>query len=233
MDLLENFTWSRGMKDWSDNMIQRKVTITKREAATCQLETAIKLFLENRDLISAYTLCCAADGILEGIYSNERDEILKKQLHQSMTPDRLRFSWAEEMEVRIKPEHQKAVFRLLTAAQNFFKHADKDHDSSYQFPDWELTGVRLAMTVINYNLVFREITPAINLYFTLYAILKPDLLAEGNPLLDVMAAMPDIKAMSEGLLREDIATIGYSALKSACPGLFKQPSAVGCLSSPP
>ena len=207
-------------------MAEKMVTVTKREAATCQLETAIKLFLENRDLISAYTLCCAADGILEGIYSNERGEILKQQLDQPIVPGSLRFSWGEEMEILIKPEHQKEVFRVLNAAQNFFKHADRDHHSSYQFPDWELTGVRLITTVMNYKLVFREITPAMNLYIALYAIVNPGLLAEGNPLLDVMVAMPDIKAMSERLSREDIAAIGYSTLKSTCPGLFEQPAIV-------
>ena len=191
------------------------------------------LFLENRDLISAYTLCCAADGILEGIYNNERHEILKKQLDQSIIPGSLRFSWGEEVESRIKPEHQQEVFRVLNSAQNFFKHADRDHDSSYQFPDWELTGIRLIATVMNYNLVFREITPAMNLYITLYAIVNPELLAEGNPLQDAMAAMPDVKAMSKSLSREDIAAIGYAALKSTCPGLFKQPDKFGSIQLPP
>ena len=207
-------------------MDQKMVTVTKQEAATCQLETAIKLLLENRDLISAYTLCCAADGILEGIYKNEREDILKIQRDQPVSIDSLRFSWAEEMEIRIRPEHKKEVFRILNAPQNFFKHADRDHDTTYQFPDWQLTGVRLATTVINYNLIFQTITPAMNLYFTLYAVLNPDLLADGNPLLDTMASLPDIKAMSMGLSREDIAAIGYSTLRSTCPELFKQPSRV-------
>lgn len=198
-------------------------TVTKQEAATSQLEAAIKLFLENRDLISAYTLCCAADGILEGIYKNERDDILKRQLDQPMSADSLRFSWAEEMEIRIRPERKKQVFQILTAPQNFFKHADRDHDSSYQFPDWEITAVRLATTVINYNLIFQKITPAMNLYFTLYAVLNPDFLAEGNPLRDALASLPDMKAMSIGLSRDYIAAIGYSTLKSTCPDLFKQP----------
>ena len=210
------------MNDWGEAMAEKTLPVTKMEAATCQLETAIKLFLENRDLISAYTLCCAADGILEGIYGNERDEILKRQRDQSMTPDSLHFSWGEELENRIRPEHQNEVFRVLNAPQNFFKHADRDHDSFYQFPAWELTGVRIATTVINYNLVIGETTPAMNVYFTLYAILNPDLWAEGNSLLDALAAMPDFKTMSEGLSREDIAAIGYSALKYNCPGLFEQ-----------
>ena len=57
-----------------------------------------------------------------------------------------------------------------------------------------------------------------NVYFTLYAILNPDLWAEGNPLLDALAAMPDFKTMSEGFSREDIAALGHSALKSPARG---------------
>ena len=197
---MESFTYSGGKNYRPDTEAEKMVTVSKAEAATCQLETAIKLYLENRDLISAYTLCCAADGILEGIYKNERDEILKNQIDQSVTPDRSRLSWAEEVEAQIKPEHRKEVFRKLHAPQNFFKHADRDHDSSYQFPDWELTGVRLVTTIMNYNIVFRKLTVAMNLYGSLYAMLNPDLLEEGSPLLDTMAALPDVKAMSEGAL---------------------------------
>ena len=94
-------------------MAKKSVTVTKKKAAKCQLETSIKLFFENRDLISAYTLVCAANGILEGIYQNERDEILRKQREQSGTVSSLQFSWEEELDLQIKPEHKKEVFRAL------------------------------------------------------------------------------------------------------------------------
>ena len=135
-------------------MSERKKRVTKREAATCQLETAIKLFLENRDLISAYTLCCAADGILEGIYKNERTAILRRQHNQSADPSNFRFSMRELWEICLKPEHQKEGFRLLNLPQNFFKHADRDHDSFYEFKDRELPGLRIFIAVYQYNLVF-------------------------------------------------------------------------------
>ncbi len=50
------------------------IMVAKRQAAVAQLETAIKLFFENRDLVSAFTLTAAADGILEGIWQNERTD---------------------------------------------------------------------------------------------------------------------------------------------------------------
>ena len=206
-----------------ETMSEKIVTVTKKNAATCQLETSIKLFMENRDLISVYTLCCAADGILEGIYDNQRDEIVRKRRDKSVSPSSMHFSWTEEIEIAIKPEHRNKVFRALHAPRNFFKHADRDHDSSFQFPEWELTGVRITTTVMNYNLVFQEITPAMSVYVTLYAALKPDLLAEGSPLLIALDAMPEFRYLS----RKDFAAIGYFTLKSTCPRLFDEPSIFG------
>ena len=170
-------------------MAERMVPVTKREAATCQLETAIKLYFENRDLISAYTLCGAADGILEGIYENEREDILKRQRDQSMTPNSLHFSLEEELERWVKPEHRKKVFQMLKAPQNFFKHADKDHDSSYQFQDWELTGVRITTTVRNFDVVFQETTTAMRVHLILYGMLNPDVFVEGSPGVNALAAV--------------------------------------------
>lgn len=208
-------------------MTERQITVSKRDAATYQLETAIKLYLENRDLISAYTLCCASDGILQGIYENERHDIIQKQHNQEAGLGSVEVSWREELDNQIKPEYKKKLIGVLNAPQNFFKHADRDHDSSQQFADWELTGVRIIMAVRNYNIVFRETTAPMNVYGAWYSMLHPDLLVEGSQLGDTLASLPDIKSMSEGLTREDIAAIGYSALKANCPGLFKEPSIVG------
>ena len=196
--------------------------VTKRQAATCQLETAIKLFFENRGMISAYTLCCAADGILEGIYRNERGEILRRQRERLSDPNDFRFSWKEEWDIRIKTEHRKEMFQLLNEAQNFFKHADKDHDSSYEFRSWEQTEFRIFLAVTNYKLVFGELTSPLNIFFTLHAILYPEVLAEGNPLLDAITANPDRMELVANCSPEEISAIGYTNLKSACPELFAQ-----------
>ena len=208
-------------------MAESQITVSKRDAATHQLDTAIKLYFENRDFISAYTLCCASDGILQGMYENKRDEIIQKQRSEEANLGSVDVSWREELENQRRPEYKKEVFAALNAPQNFFKHADRDHDSSQQFADWELTGVRIIMTVRNYDIVFRERTAAMNVYGAWYAMLHPALLVEGSPLRENLASLPDIKAMSEGLTREDIAAIGYSALKTNCPELFKEPRIVG------
>ena len=161
-------------------MAESRMTVSKRDAATHQLETAIKLYLENRDLISAYTLCCASDGILQGIYENKRGEIIQKQRNEEASLGSVEVSWREELENQVRPEYKKEVLHALSAPQNFFKHADRDHDSSQQFADWDLTGVRIIMTVRNYDIVFRERTEAMNVYGAWYAMQHPDLLVEGK-----------------------------------------------------
>ena len=113
--------------------------------------------------------------------------------------------------------------RALNSPQNFFKHADKDHDRAYQFPDWELTGVRLVTTILNFNIVFQETTLAMNVFLAVYSALNPELLGDGNPLQEAVAAMPELKTLS----REDMAATGYAVLKSTCPRLFDEPRFVG------
>lgn len=201
-------------------MAIKKKTVTKKEAATVQLETAIKLFFENRDLISAYTLCSAANGILEGIYKKERSTIMARQYGDSGDATKFRFSWNEEWEIRLKPEHIKEGFRLLNAAQNFFKHAESDHDATHEFKDWEETGIKIFGAVTNYNLVFGEISPAMNIFFTVYIILHPNFLTEDNPLFEHIVGNPLCKNAIERFSQSEIAAIGYSNLEKACPELF-------------
>lgn len=201
-------------------MADSKSDITKREAATAQLDTAIKLFFENRDLVSAYTLCAAADGILEGIYKNERATIMTRQYKKHGDAKMLRFSWSEELEIRLKPEYKREGYRLINATQNFFKHADKDHDSVHDFRGWEETGVRIFQAITNYHLVFGEVSPAMNVFFVLYVTLNPELLPEENPLFRTIVGNPLCEKLVERFTQDEIAAIGYCNLENACPELF-------------
>ena len=201
-------------------MADKKRNISKKEAATVQLDTAIKLFFENRDLVSAYTLCSAADGILEGIYKNERATIMARQYDKYGEAKMFRFSWNEEWEIRFKPEYKKEGFRLLNATRNFLKHADKDHDVVHEFKDWKETGIRIFGAITNYNLVFGETSPAMNVFFVLYMVLYPKLLREDNPLFQKILGNPLCENAIERFSQAEIAAIGTSNLENACPELF-------------
>lgn len=204
-------------------------TVSKQVAASAQLDTAIKLFFENRDLISAYTLASAADGILEGIYQNKRSEIINRQDWNFGDRRQGRFSWNEEWEIRLKPEYKKPGFRLLNAVQNFFKHADKDNDAALDFNEWEETSWRIFRAILNYHLVYLEVSPAMNVFFNVFAALHPNLLTEDNPLRELIENNPLCENLSERFSQAEISAIGFEKLERDCPDLFRDTSIVGNL----
>ncbi len=94
------------------------IEITKLDAAKRQLETAIRLYFLEGDEISIHTLAAASYNVI-------RDIVKKKKLGAMIVKD-LSVQHA-------KPEFQKAVSKALNAAENFFKHADRDADASFNF----------------------------------------------------------------------------------------------------
>ena len=91
--------------------------ISKIEAARRQLETAIRLFFYERDSISIHTLASAAQEVLNALGGKQGQEpyILGHFLKS------------------VKEGRRKEVADKLREAQNFFKHADKDHDKEIKF----------------------------------------------------------------------------------------------------
>jgi hypothetical protein len=80
--------------------------ITKLEAATRQLATAIWLYFEDRDPVSVHTLAMAAG------------EVVDRLCDAKGTP-----SMRQDLLAQIVPERRKEVADALNAAVNFFKHA--------------------------------------------------------------------------------------------------------------
>ncbi len=202
-------------------MIEESMKVTKQEAATQQLETAIKLFFENQSLISAHTLSGAAYGILEGIYKNNRTEILNRQLERSKAPSNVHSSWNEELSMRFKKEDQKEVFKYLNKTQNFFKHADKDHNDTCEFSREECAN-RIITTIRNYTLVFEKTTKAMNICYYWFIFLNPTMSKEGSSDLEIIATNPCCQNLAEDSATNQIVA-GYESLKSQCPHLFAQP----------
>lgn len=84
--------------------------VTKVDAARRQLSTAIRLFFDRRDTISIHTLVAAAQGIMH--------DLLTKQ-----APDKGSFL---KTAIVVRPDKKDEYFKLITDAQNFFKHADRE-----------------------------------------------------------------------------------------------------------
>ena len=102
--------------------------VTKIEAAEKQLDTAIKLFFENVDHLSCFTLAAASREITDDLCEKRMSEIYRSELEKFGDPQKVRLSFRDEMKIFIKPEHLKEAMRLFKKTQNFLKHADKDHD---------------------------------------------------------------------------------------------------------
>jgi hypothetical protein len=93
----------------------KKLRITKLDAATRQLNTAITLWFHDGDVVAIHTLASAAHQV---IY-----DLVKKKTGPEMLFDSLVF----------RDEYRAKANRLLRTPQNFFKHADSDPDGEIEF----------------------------------------------------------------------------------------------------
>ena len=94
------------------------IHITKQVAAIRQVKTALELFFQGKDEISTHTLASAAYNIFRDLAANGVGKtVLMKQ-------DSLR---------HIEEQHHKKWLGHMNKFENFFKHADRDHDQELDF----------------------------------------------------------------------------------------------------
>src|SRR5712692_11905589 len=98
-------------------MMERVLKISKLEAAKRQLETAINLYFSEGDPISIHTLTSAGYNIIRDVSEKQGRSLIVKDLAVSVA----------------KPEFRKMVRDELNRAENFFKHADRDHANTLEF----------------------------------------------------------------------------------------------------
>lgn len=122
-------------------------TITKPEAASRQLDEAIRMFFEGRDALAIHTLASAAQGILRDVAKAtgaERQSILHDHPH-------------------IPPERRREWIAAVNAPRNFFKHADKDPEGTIEFDEEENERVLLD-AVLLLGTVATDCLSAANVY---------------------------------------------------------------------
>jgi hypothetical protein len=102
--------------------MKKGIVISKLDAAKRQLETGIRLYFSNGDPVSIHTLIAAAYNVI-------RDVNEKRGGAPMLVKDHM-------IEYYAKPEYQKKVRDKINEAENFFKHADRDHETTLDFnPD--------------------------------------------------------------------------------------------------
>lgn len=133
-----------------------KIHISKLDAAKRQLDSAIALFFHSGDVISIHTLASASYDLLKALCD-------KNGINNYMVKN--------ESFVR---EDKKMEFRqAINKAQNFFKHADRDHNSILEFSP-EFSEYFLWDATHMYSQLTSEHPPLFMLYRLWIAAKHPD-----------------------------------------------------------
>jgi hypothetical protein len=147
--------------------------ITKIDAAETQLNTAIRLFFENVDHLSSYTLAIASREIADDILAKQSDEIFRKELARLGDPMKVRMPYRERLRDLINPEYYTDAVRLFNKRQNFLKHADRDPDGEME----DLSARELAFVIVfavsNFHLLTGRLTPQMMAFLCWFGVAEP------------------------------------------------------------
>jgi hypothetical protein len=140
------------------------VTVTKLQAASSQLETAIKLYFEYGDPVSIHALCSNAYDVIHALNKKRNDPL---EANDMMLKDFDRF---------LSSKADKKLFHAsLNAAQNFFKHGNSDVNSTVTL-DTRYTEVHMYEAVHKYGRLVGQCPATMAIYMVWFATLYPGLL---------------------------------------------------------
>ncbi|MGB9407876.1 MAG: hypothetical protein WCA89_10085 [Terracidiphilus sp.] len=150
--------------------------ITKTKAAEQQLNTAIRLFFENRDHLSSYTLAAASREVTEGVIKIRCGELKQRKLVRVGDSLEVPLSYRETLDLLIKPDcDKKAVIKLFNKWQNFLKHSDNDPDVEIEPIKTKYLAVMIVFAIKNYALLTQDMTIEMKIFFAWFAVAEPEL----------------------------------------------------------
>lgn len=161
--------------------MKKNLTISKLDAAKRQLETVIRVYFSNGDPVSIHTLTAAAYNVLRDLNRRRGGEplLMKEQF----------LDW-------IKEGYHQQIRAKLNEAENFFKHADRDHENTLDFnPDQSELLILEACTV--YNRLTGEWPPIFRAFQSWFIAHHPD-----------MFVFPKEKQITIDMGREEITSLG-------------------------
>ncbi len=150
--------------------------ISKTNAAERQLNTAIRLFFENRDHLSSYALAVASREVTDDVIQSRQSELYQRELARSGDPQKVWLSYRDEMELHIRPEFYKEFMTLDRKWQNFLKHADRHPDAEIEPVETRLLAMVIISAVKNYTLLTQHLTAEMAIFFAWLAIAEPQLI---------------------------------------------------------
>ena len=191
------------------------------EAAETQLETAIKLFFENRDHLSCLTLAAASREITDDLCEKQKEVIYKAELERLGDPQKVRLSFQEELKILIKPEHLKDAMDLFRKPQNFLKHADRDHDQTLESVSARQLAFDIMFATRNFLLLGGKLSPAMSVFYCWFGATNPSVMAESSKTEDGFDRMvTQMRANFQDLNGEETLGIIYEGLKVHASYLF-------------
>jgi hypothetical protein len=132
--------------------------ITKTDAAERQLNTAIRLFFENRDHLSSYALSVASREVTDDVIQSRYDELYQRELARVAGPLKVHLSYREQAKDFIKPEFYQDYLKLDRKWQNFLKHADHDPDAEIEPFTTKLLALVIFSAIANFILLTQRPT---------------------------------------------------------------------------
>jgi len=151
------------------------IMITKTDAAERQLNTAIRLFFENRDHLSSYALAVASREVTDDVIQSRYGELYQRELAQVGDPQKVRLSYRYELKILIKPEFYKNFLTLDRKWQNFLKHADKDPDAEIKPFKTKFLALVIVWAIKNYIVLTQNWTIEMKTFFAWFAVAEPQL----------------------------------------------------------
>lgn len=149
--------------------------ITKTEAAERQLNTAIRLFFENRDHLSSYTLAAASREVTDGLIQRRLGELNQRKLVRVGDSLEVPLSYRETLDLLIKPGFHKEAIKHFNKWQNFLKHSDKDHDAEIEPFKAKLLVMVIILAIKNYVLLTEQWTTEMATFFAWFTVAEPQM----------------------------------------------------------
>ena len=156
------------------------VCISKIDAAKRQLDVAIRLFLNNGDIVAIHTLTAAAYNILRDLSNLQSKPVLIK----------------EKMLEMVKSQHKKMVRNGINEAENFFKHADEDSNKLLKFnPNG--TEFLLWDACVIYHSLTSEKTPLMSAFNMWFFTKHTDVLQDGEMKAEITKLISEMQLTHE------------------------------------
>jgi len=118
------------------------IKLSKIEVVKRQLETAVKLYFQDEDIVAIHTIIGACRTILKDILPKMKG--IKSEFEDTLS--------------KLPKEFQKLVRDSYNIPQNFLKHADKDFDETIEFNPL-ITEMFIYVAINDIQKLVAEITP--------------------------------------------------------------------------